>query len=144
MALTVSKIMTEHVVTLSPEASVQDAIKAFTEHTFRHLPVVDHAGKLLGILSDRDVLRAAARTAATDARRPVRADAVMTRDVRTGTPDMTIATAVQIVVFLRVNSLPIVDETGRLRGIVTTTDLLSALYDTQPIDDGRVATPAAR
>ena len=144
MALTVAKIMTEDVVTLSPEDSVHEAISAFTEHTFRHLPVVDDAGKLLGIVSDRDVLRALARTAAADTRRPARADSFMTRDVRTGTPDMTLATAVQIVVFLRVNSLPIVDETGRLRGIVTTTDLLAALYDTLPIDNDRVTTPAAR
>lgn len=136
MAPTVSKIMTEHVVTLSPEDSVHDAINAFTEHTFHHLPVVDDAGRLLGIVSDRDVLRALARTAATDARRPVRVDSVMTRDVRTGAPDMTIATAIQIVVFLRINGLPIVDETGRLRGIVTTTDLLAELYDTLSTDDG--------
>ena len=143
MAVTVSRIMTEQVVTLSPEDSAQDAIDAFKEHTFHHLPVVDGAGRLLGIVSDRDVLRALAGTAAADARRPVRADSFMTRDVRTGTPDMTIATAVQIVVFLRVNSLPIVDETGRLRGIVTTTDLLAALYDSLPPAD-RVTTPAAR
>ena len=120
---TVADVMTERVSSLSPESSVLEAVSLFGECGFRHLLVVDGAGKLAGVLSDRDALRSMART--NDPER-TKVGTVMTRDLVTATPQMALAEAVDLVVAHRINCLPVLDGTGTLRGIVTTTDLLAA------------------
>ncbi|MFW6191155.1 MAG: HPP family protein, partial [Thiohalospira sp.] len=57
---TAAEIMSAPVATLNRDASVADAWEFFHRHSFRHLPILDDAGNLVGILSDRDLLRQAA------------------------------------------------------------------------------------
>ena len=52
----VAGVMTSGVITISPEASIEDAAQLFTEKRCRHLPVVDH-GHLVGTISIGDVTR---------------------------------------------------------------------------------------
>jgi len=54
----VSELMTTPVETASPQASPGDALASMLEHHFRHLPVVDSAGRLRGVLSIRNLLHA--------------------------------------------------------------------------------------
>ncbi len=54
--VTVSEIMKKNPVTVTPETSVEDCLELFLEKGFRHLPVVDSSGKLVGMLSSRDFL----------------------------------------------------------------------------------------
>jgi CBS domain-containing protein len=123
---TVGQIMTQRVTSLSPENSVLEAVNLFTECGFRHLPVVDASGKLAGVVSDRDVLRAMVRTPHSD-RTPI--SSVMARDPVTATADMPLADVIDVVVFHRIGCMPILDTAGKLCGIVTTTDLLGAFHD---------------
>ncbi len=51
------QVMTAHVVTIRPAATVAEAARLMDKHHVKHLPVVDEAGKLLGIVSPRDLLR---------------------------------------------------------------------------------------
>src|SRR5579859_7249118 len=51
------EIMSRHVITISPDAPVTDAIKAMLSHHISGLPVVDSGGKLIGILSEGDFIR---------------------------------------------------------------------------------------
>jgi CBS domain-containing protein len=53
----VSEVMTSDVKTVSPGASLISALEVMHEGRFRHLPVVDSAGQVMGMLSVRDVLR---------------------------------------------------------------------------------------
>jgi CBS domain-containing protein len=53
----VSSIMTADVVTCGPEVSVEDLARTMTERRFRHVPVVDDAGALIGIVSIGDVVK---------------------------------------------------------------------------------------
>ncbi len=65
--------MTPFPLTISPEASLFDAVAMMMDHRIRHVPVVDHAGALVGILCERDI-----RTAIGD---PIRY-----REIRHGVP----------------------------------------------------------
>src|ERR687898_821964 len=51
----VGDVMTRDVVTTTPDTSVRDAARIMAQHWFRHLPVVDDSGRLVGIVSQRDV-----------------------------------------------------------------------------------------
>ncbi|WP_077621239.1 acetoin utilization AcuB family protein [Sediminibacillus massiliensis] len=51
----VEEIMKTEVITLPPEASIQQALKLLTENKIRHIPIVDNENKVIGIVSDRDV-----------------------------------------------------------------------------------------
>jgi acetoin utilization protein AcuB len=53
--VTVEKAMTRHPISIAPDAPVETAMAVMRERRFRHLPVVDNAGRLVGVISDRDV-----------------------------------------------------------------------------------------
>ena len=120
---TVAEIMTAGVRTLQPERPIADAVAVFIEFGFRHMPVVNEAGSLVGVISDRDALRAMAKGAGTAAD----VGSVMKRGGITVTPATTITDAIELIVFHRINCLPVTDG-GELRGLVTTTDLLQAMH----------------
>lgn len=55
--LTVDRVMTRHVWTVGPEASIIDAAQLMLDHKVSGLPVIDEAGKLVGILTESDIFR---------------------------------------------------------------------------------------
>jgi len=120
---TVADVMTQEVTSLAPDRSVLEAVNLFGECGFRHLLIVDAGGSLAGVLSDRDALRSMARTHDPE-RTPV--SSVMARDLVVATPEMPLASAIDLLVFHRINCLPVVDQANRACGIVTTTDVLRA------------------
>ncbi len=121
-SLTVRALMTPNVVTLEQHQPIQEAINLFAGREFRHIPVVD-GDRLVGVLSDRDALRAFARS--QDHSTPIRA--IMRADphrVQTHTP---VVEAIRLLLEHRINCLPVVGAQETLVGILTTTDLLQAL-----------------
>ena len=60
----VTQVMTRHPHCIGPEAKVADAVLIMIERGFRHLPVVDPAGRVLGVISARDALPREVNTAA--------------------------------------------------------------------------------
>jgi acetoin utilization protein AcuB len=123
---TVGDIMTTALKSLSPDTSVEEAIKLFDECLFRHVVVLDADGRLVGIVSDRDVLRQAAKVASS---RALKVREIMTREVTTATPHMGIKTAIDIVVFKKISCLPVLDGGAQVCGIITTTDLLAGFHE---------------
>lgn len=126
----VQDIMQRHVVTVTPETRLPEAMHLMRERGFRHLPVLAD-GALVGIVSDRDVKRAmasASRPVATAERDAmdsgVRMVDIMTRSVITAGPTFTVEEAARVMVAERISALP-VTEGGRLVGIVTETDVLA-------------------
>jgi len=118
--------MTTKVKSVSPDTSVEEAIKLFDECLFRHVLVLDAKGRLAGVLSDRDVLRQAASGSANSA---CQVKDLMTREIATATPHMAIKTAIDIVVFKKINCLPVLDGGGQVCGIITSTDLLAGFHE---------------
>jgi acetoin utilization protein AcuB len=116
-------VMTGKVVTLSPHHSFNDAVKLMKDRFFRHCVVVDNDGKVIGVISDRDILRALARPSNWQTKS---LDQIMTRTpyiVRRETP---IREAVAKMLAKRINCLPVVTDSGTVCGIITSTDLLKS------------------
>ncbi len=117
----VADVMTSKVVTLSPHHSFSDAANLMNDRYFRHCVVVDSHGRLVGVISDRDILRALARNPNS---RTKSLDQIMTLNPVTVRRNTHIADAVSKIISKRINCLPVVEENGSVCGIVTSTDLL--------------------
>ena len=119
----VSDLMTREVHSLPPSAPLQEALALLAEHGVRHLPVV-RDGRLVGIVSDRDLL------AATGGIESERIDhtlsEVMHDSPKTAGPDDTLVTVSVEMGLAKIGCLPVVDAKGALLGLVTETDLMRA------------------
>jgi acetoin utilization protein AcuB len=142
----VRDVMTKAPLTIDPEAPLGTAVAAMRERALRHLPVVDDAGRLVGVVTDRDLrgavfgpafaehLSAAARTrlrALATTLEEIRVRDVMTWGSLTISPDAPVAQAAAVMLTAGVGCLPVVEE-AQLVGIVTERDALKALAATLP------------
>jgi CBS domain-containing protein len=129
------EIMTSPVVTVSPDDHLKDVAATLVRHGINAAPVVDAGGRLLGIVSEADVLpleaaadrRARQGPAAGAARRlPRRVREVMTRSVYTIADDADAAVAARLLLRHGRKSVPVVAG-GRVVGVVSRRDLLAVL-----------------
>lgn len=133
----VSRSMTQKVITTVPEASVFDAYEKMSLHRIRHLPVIDADGRLIGIVTDRDIrsalpysmIKDPVRTAETEKVKDLKVMDIMTTDPKTIGPHHTIQDALVLIQELRVGALPVVDKEGKLKGILSVRDLLRAFIN---------------
>ena len=105
--------MTRPPLTTTGEVTVEEALSVLAEHKQRHLSVVDAEKTLIGIVSEKDLLRASSNDLA---------EGVMTRDVVTVTEYATLEEAACIMAEHTISSLPVLRD-GKLVGIITETDL---------------------
>jgi len=119
----VADVMTGRVVTLSPHHSFNDVTHLMSDRNFRHCVVVDTHGKVVGVISDRDILRSLARNPNS---RTKSLDQIMTHNPITVMRNTPILDALAKIVSKRINCLPVVEEDGSVCGIVTSTDLLKS------------------
>jgi acetoin utilization protein AcuB len=131
----IGEILVSHVMTPTPDCvsvddSLLDVVRLFHKRGFRHPLVADHQGRLLGVISDRDVFRslAGSRIGEQEHLAQTTAGEVMSTDVITTDPLTSLAEAVQFIVRHGINCLPVVAD-DRLVGILTTTDLYLVLQD---------------
>ncbi len=132
----VEKWMTARPVTLKPTDSLARAIDLMKEKKIRRIPIVSEAGKLVGIVSDRDLKDVSPSRATTldiwelhyVLDKLTLAD-VMTKKPWTVTPDMPIEKAALLMLEKRVEGLPVLDAKGVLVGILTEGDIFRALVD---------------
>lgn len=109
--------------TLAAEETLLRAATLMLEREISALPILDGDGQILGILTDKDLLRASAQGGLTDRK----VSAFMTRDVITGAPEQTIAQAVAAMARAEVHHLPILDS-GRLLTVVSLLELVREAY----------------
>jgi len=119
----VADVMIGKVVTLSPHHSFNDVANLMNDRYFRHCVVVDQGGVVIGVISDRDILRALARNPNS---RSKSLDQIMTKQPVTVKRNTAIIDAVGKMLAKRINCLPVIDDDGRICGIVTSTDLLKS------------------
>ena len=111
-----------HVLSLGPTASVHDAACAMTRANCGSVLIIDGAGAMLGILTERDLMtRVLAKGTDPDAT-PV--TQVMTRNPRCVAPETKVADAVVIMIERGFRHLPVVAEGGRVLGVFSARDAL--------------------
>lgn len=144
--MNVKDVMTSDVVTVRPETSLKDVAAILTERRISGVPVVNASGKVVGVVSEGDILfkergpsertgllawfadpydvaeqlKLAARTAGE----------AMTAPAKTIAPWRPVSSAAAEMLDEGVNRLPVVDDEGRLMGIVTRADLVRAFVRT--------------
>lgn len=112
---------------ISPDATVYDAIGMMADKGIGALPVLDES-KIIGILSERDYARRVILQGRSS--KETRVCEIMTNSVITVTPDNTVAECMEIMTNRRIRHLPVVDR-ERLVGIVSIGDLVKAIISAQ-------------
>jgi CBS domain-containing protein len=115
---TVADIMTTAVLTVSPDEPIESVELAMKVANVRHVPVVGRHNRLVGVVSDRDILRAA-RGPTT---RPIAE--IMSPEVRTVRPHELARRALDVLMAHRIGCLPVVAEDRQLIGLVTESSYL--------------------
>ena len=130
---TILEVMSRDPLTIGPDVLARAANELMRARGIRHLPVVDAAGRLVGIVTDRDLAHAAFMPFLSPylGGSPTRLTAMRVRDVMswsvvTTSPNATLAQAGLTMFQRRIGCLPVVEE-GRLVGIITERDMLRAL-----------------
>ncbi len=114
--------MVKEVITVSPGASLEEAIQLMKRHAIRHLPVAE-GGKLLGLVTESSIRQYARPEELSRAVREV-----MILNPITVSPEATIDEAARLIYRYKIGGLPVV-ENHRLVGIITITDLLEAFIE---------------
>lgn len=133
----IDKSMVQDVVTVDPEMSIIAARQIMVQHAIRHLPVVVEGDLLVGILTDRDirtampsaVLSAAEMRAAEKSLEGIKVKQIMTERPVTISPSQTLEDALLLMERHKVGAFPVVDERGRLKGIISVRDLMRAFIN---------------
>jgi CBS domain-containing protein len=114
------------VVTTRAETSVADVCRLLQRRRIGAVPVVDDAGRILGIISERDIVAGLSEHGAVVV--GLSADALMSRQVRHCQPGDSIAEIMAVMTNRRVRHLPVIDE-GRLCGLISIGDVVKARLD---------------
>jgi len=125
----VSERMTKPVLTITPDVPVQEALAAMRKEHIRRFPVVDKHGKLVGIVSESDLLNASPSEATSLSvwevnylLSKITVERVMAKDVITVTEDTPIEEAARIMADKKIGALPVM-KGEKLVGIITETNL---------------------
>ncbi|MFD0432677.1 CBS domain-containing protein [Streptomyces chartreusis] len=149
----VRDVMTRDVAVVGRDAMFKDIVRTLQDRKVSALPVVDGGGRVLGVVSEADLLhkeefRDGDPDRYTQLRRlsdlakagSVTAGELMTRPALTVTADSTLAQAARTMARARVKRLPVVDADGRLEGVVSRVDLLKVFLR----DDEEIAEEVRR
>jgi len=156
---TVEDSMTEQVICLEKEDNLGKAVEIIQKGKFRHVPIVDEQRRLVGIVSDRDILRhlpfakrePASQTevfrgdlfgvSSKDPSLKLRITDVMTRDVVSVLPSCSFNNAVKTLHETKINCMPVVDEEKKILGIVTVSDVLRTMLAAYRLTEKSQANP---
>lgn len=117
---TAGEIMTSEVTAIRETTPVQRAVKALAELDVRHLPVINGAHEVVGILSDRDLSAVAGD--AERLRQPV--SRLMSADVLTVGLETDVDDVIDVLTEHRIGAVPVVNADGTLAGVVSYVDVL--------------------
>jgi CBS domain-containing protein len=123
--MTVSDLMTTAVITMSPEDTLQAADTEMKLAGIRHILVVDERTHVVGILSDRDILREFHRRGA----KQLHVSEIMTKRVHTIRENAPAHEAARIMLQYKVSAVPVLSGGQQLIGVVTETDFLRVAHE---------------
>ncbi len=121
-----------HVHSISPSATLDEVVRKLVEYNCGSLVVCEHGaggestGRIVGIITERDILRAYATH--SESLQELTVHDVMSRDLLTGTPHDSIEETMGLMTERRVRHLPILED-DRLAGLISIGDVVKAHYD---------------
>ena len=137
--------MSTDVTTVDEDISMMKASIIMKENKIRCLPVVDKKGKVVGIVSDRDMRDAAPSKATTlDVYElnyllsSMKIRDIMSKDVVYVKPDETVEFAAILMLENKISSLPVINDNSRLVGIITQTDIFKVLINIAGVYTGGI------
>ena len=135
--------MTKNPMTVTADTKVDEVAHLMKKHNFRRLPVVDD-GKLVGFLSDSDLMRVAPSPATTLSRYEINSllakicvRDIMKKDVISVNVDATIEEAALIMYKNKIGGMPVVSNMGAVVGVITETDIFKTFVDVIGLADGK-------
>ena len=139
----IDKSMTKNVISVHPDTSVLDASELLAKHRIRHLPVVEKDGTVVGIITDRDVRSALPSPFLGEGeskKELERVEGLMVKDIMTRNPVTispmnTLEDVIVLMQKMRVGAFPVVDQEGKLRGIISIRDLMRAFINVLGIEE---------
>jgi len=139
----IDKSMTKDVVAIDLESRIADACELMARNHIRHLPVTGKDGKLVGIVTDRDIRSAMPSTVSSgeafakerERIAHLKVKDIMTTNVMTISPMNTLEDALLLMQRTKVGAFPVVDRQGRLMGMISIRDLLRAFINVLGIEE---------
>lgn len=140
----VSEVMKREVATVHPDGPITEVVELLLDKDFTAVPVVDEQGKVVGMVSDSDLLTRGGMNLTISLKRATDLDyvrelhdsledpnrkvsEVMTREVVTISPDVILGRAARLMVEKHLKRLPVVDSEGKLVGILGRLDVLNTI-----------------
>jgi acetoin utilization protein AcuB len=128
-------LMTKKIVTVKVVTPIQAAYDEMREHGIRHLPVVDQFGKLVGMLSDRDLLRASNTKVLNEIEQEMTfnphyiVEDFMSWPVQTVSEQASIEDVAKLMIEQKVSAVVVNGPNQYIKGIITSEDLMQYLVD---------------
>jgi len=150
----VKEMMTSPVVSVKHDMSLKELVKILDDNIFSGLPVIDEKEKIIGIISEKDVMKYTQWIIGQPLKDPVKileddneatyvtgqrgvdvielvasatAETIMTQEVVIVSEETPVLEIVRLMNRKEINRIPVTDETGKLKGIVTRADILKML-----------------
>lgn len=129
------QIMSSPVYTINYNASVEELIRLFKEKRFRHVPVIDDEHKIVGIISDRDVMRFIAGVDDEEQEQALSREEKLLQPIErlvkirviTASLDTQVRHIAKVLFEQHIGAMPIVNDSGMLHGLITRGDILKAI-----------------
>ncbi len=109
------------VVTVTPHQTVTAIVRVLAQNRIGAVPVVNEKGQIIGIISERDIVRGMAEHA--EAVLTLAADQLMSRDVKTCSSEDPLVDLMEVMTHQRIRHLPVIQD-GALHGIVSIGDVV--------------------
>ena len=132
-AVYAEQIMSRPAVAINEDETVHNTIQLLKNQKFHHLPVINHDGLVMGIISDRDVMRFSLNHTAEE-QQLTQIKTVMNRKVITAAVDTEIRHIAEVMTKQRISALPITNDRNKLLGIVSSTDILRTIVNKAPLE----------
>jgi len=127
----IASVMTKEVITVSPEDTLEKVREILFQRHFHHIPVVEGT-KLVGVITSWDLIKTNKKF---EEYRGMKVKDLMTTTVATLSPKELIGAAAMVFLKNLFHGIPVVDDEGDLKGVITTHDVLKYLFQKEYPDD---------